>query len=88
MVDWLWCNEVWQMEWSQAQTGGTVPSPRAGHAGATIGNSLYIIGGGDNKSGICNASPSFVPSICPSSCSLFHKDWLGLDWIPLNISYV
>jgi hypothetical protein len=52
MVDWLWCNEVWQMEWSQAQTGGTVPSPRAGHAGATIGNSLYIIGGGDNKSGI------------------------------------
>jgi hypothetical protein len=88
MVDWLWCNEVWQMEWSQAQTGGTVPSPCAGHAGATIGNSLYIIGGGDNKSGICNASPSFVSSICPSSCSLFHKDWFGLDWISLNISYV
>ncbi len=88
MVDWLWCNEVWQMEWSQAQTGGTVPSPRAGHASATIGNSLYIIGGGDNKSGICNASPSFVSSICPSSCSLFHKDWFGLDWISLNISYV
>ncbi|KAH8954177.1 hypothetical protein BDL97_08G065900 [Sphagnum fallax] len=48
----LYVLDLDSMEWSQAQTGGTVPSPRAGHAGATIGNSLYIIGGGDNKSGI------------------------------------
>jgi hypothetical protein len=48
----MWCDELWQMEWSQARTQGTVPSPHAGHAGATIGNSFYVIGGGDNKSGI------------------------------------
>ncbi|CAK9235456.1 unnamed protein product [Sphagnum jensenii] len=48
----LYVLDLDSMEWSQAQTGGTVPSPCAGHAGATIGNSLYIIGGGDNKSGI------------------------------------
>ncbi len=51
------------MEWSQAQTQGTVPSPHAGHAGATIGNSFYIIGGGDNKSGIYNSSLLFLFSI-------------------------
>ncbi|KAH9570250.1 hypothetical protein CY35_02G030800 [Sphagnum magellanicum] len=48
----LYVLDLESMEWSQAQTQGTVPSPRAGHAGATICNSFYIIGGGDNKSGI------------------------------------
>jgi hypothetical protein len=60
----MWCDELWQMEWSQAQTQGTVPSPHAGHAGATIGNNFYIIGGGDNKSGIYNSSLLFLFSIC------------------------
>ncbi|KAH8947127.1 hypothetical protein BDL97_11G023800 [Sphagnum fallax] len=38
------------MVWSQPQMQGTVPSPCARHAGATIGKRFYIIGGGDNKS--------------------------------------
>ena len=29
---------------------GTFPTPRAGHAGVTIGENWYIVGGGDNKS--------------------------------------
>lgn len=39
------------MEWSQPEILGEVVSARAGHAGATIGESWYIVGGGDNKSG-------------------------------------
>lgn len=39
------------MEWSQPQLQGDLVSPRAGHAGVTIGDNWYIVGGGDNKSG-------------------------------------
>ncbi|XP_020101737.1 acyl-CoA-binding domain-containing protein 4 [Ananas comosus] len=39
------------MEWSRPKQQGLVPGPRAGHAGATIGESWYIVGGGDNKTG-------------------------------------
>ncbi|WOH14348.1 hypothetical protein DCAR_0933867 [Daucus carota subsp. sativus] len=39
------------MEWSRPTQQGPVPSPRAGHAGATVGESWFIAGGGDNKSG-------------------------------------
>lgn len=41
-----------QMEWSRPTQQGPVPSPRAGHAGATVGESWFIAGGGDNKSGM------------------------------------
>lgn len=39
------------MEWSRPTQQGEIPSPRAGHAGATIGESWFITGGGDNKTG-------------------------------------
>ncbi|KAK7343942.1 hypothetical protein VNO77_13080 [Canavalia gladiata] len=39
------------MEWSQPQTQGDLVSPRAGHAGITIDESWFTVGGGDNKSG-------------------------------------
>lgn len=39
------------MEWSRPKQQSLVPGPRAGHAGATIGESWYIVGGGDNKTG-------------------------------------
>jgi hypothetical protein len=39
------------MEWSQPQLQGHLLTPRAGHAGVTIGENWYIVGGGDNKSG-------------------------------------
>ncbi|KAG5152455.1 hypothetical protein JHK84_028927 [Glycine max] len=39
------------MEWSQPQTQGDLVSPRAGHAGITIDESWFIVGGGDNRSG-------------------------------------
>ncbi|KAI4352662.1 hypothetical protein L6164_006890 [Bauhinia variegata] len=39
------------MEWSQPQIQGDVVSPRAGHAGITIDESWFIVGGGDNRSG-------------------------------------
>ncbi|KAJ0567835.1 putative acyl-CoA-binding protein, ACBP [Helianthus annuus] len=40
------------MEWSKPSQQGEIPSPRAGHAGVTIGESWFIVGGGDNKSGV------------------------------------
>lgn len=41
-----------QMEWSQPQVQGDLVAPRAGHAGITIGENWYIVGGGDNKNGM------------------------------------
>ncbi|KQK12274.1 acyl-CoA-binding domain-containing protein 6 [Brachypodium distachyon] len=40
------------MEWSRPKQQGLLPSPRAGHAGATVGENWYIVGGGNNKSGV------------------------------------
>ena len=39
------------MEWSRPAQQGEVPTPRSGHAGVTIGENWFIVGGGDNKSG-------------------------------------
>ncbi|EPS64186.1 hypothetical protein M569_10595, partial [Genlisea aurea] len=39
------------MEWSKPTQQGEIPRSRAGHAGATIGDNWFIVGGGDNKSG-------------------------------------
>ncbi|KAG6434149.1 hypothetical protein SASPL_105771 [Salvia splendens] len=39
------------MEWLRPTQQGEIPSPRAGHAGVTLGESWFIVGGGDNKSG-------------------------------------
>ncbi|GJM97171.1 hypothetical protein PR202_ga14076 [Eleusine coracana subsp. coracana] len=41
-----------EMEWSRPKQQGLTPSPRAGHAGATVGENWYIVGGGNNKSGV------------------------------------
>ncbi|KAF2561669.1 hypothetical protein F2Q70_00018611, partial [Brassica cretica] len=40
------------MEWSRHAQQGEAPTPRAGHAGVTIGENWFIVGGGDNKSGM------------------------------------
>ncbi|XP_010674725.2 acyl-CoA-binding domain-containing protein 4 isoform X1 [Beta vulgaris subsp. vulgaris] len=39
------------MEWSRPIQQGDIPTPRAGHAGVTVGENWFIVGGGDNKSG-------------------------------------
>ncbi|CAH8390425.1 unnamed protein product [Eruca vesicaria subsp. sativa] len=41
------------MEWSKHTQQGEAPTPRAGHAGVTIGENWFIVGGGDNTSGAC-----------------------------------
>ncbi|TYI03363.1 hypothetical protein ES332_A11G333400v1 [Gossypium tomentosum] len=58
------------MEWSKPAQLGELPTPRAGHAGVTIGENWFIAGGGDNKSGasktiVLNMS-SFVWSVVTS----------------------
>lgn len=40
------------MEWSRPTQQGEIPTPRAGHAGVTVGENWFIVGGGDNKSGM------------------------------------
>ncbi|KAI3975257.1 hypothetical protein MKX01_033497 [Papaver californicum] len=39
------------MEWSRPKQQGSIPAPRAGLAGITVGENWFIVGGGDNKSG-------------------------------------
>ncbi|KAI5389456.1 acyl-CoA-binding domain-containing protein 6 [Lathyrus oleraceus] len=39
------------MEWSHPTQQGEIPTPRAGHAGVTVGENWFVVGGGDNKSG-------------------------------------
>eukprot|EP00887_Chlorella_sp_A99_P000351 scaffold13.g351.t1 len=39
------------MEWSTPELEGPVPPPRAGHAGAVLGHTWFIVGGGNNASG-------------------------------------
>ncbi|CAN8257176.1 unnamed protein product [Cochlearia groenlandica] len=39
------------MEWSQPQVQGDIVNPRAGHAGLTVDENWYIVGGGDNSTG-------------------------------------
>lgn len=41
-----------QLEWSQPQIQGDLVSPRAGHAGVSIDEKWFMVGGGDNKSGM------------------------------------
>uniref|UniRef100_A0A2P2M8A0 Uncharacterized protein MANES_09G169100 n=1 Tax=Rhizophora mucronata TaxID=61149 RepID=A0A2P2M8A0_RHIMU len=40
------------MEWTRPTQQGKIPTARAGHAGATVGENWFIVGGGDNKSGV------------------------------------
>ncbi|XP_022999026.1 acyl-CoA-binding domain-containing protein 4-like isoform X2 [Cucurbita maxima] len=40
------------MEWSRPTQQGDIPTPRAGHAGVTVGENWFIVGGGDNKNGV------------------------------------
>lgn len=40
-----------QLEWSQPHIEGDLVTPRAGHAGITINEDWYLVGGGDNRSG-------------------------------------
>ncbi|MBA0875793.1 hypothetical protein Goshw_006575 [Gossypium schwendimanii] len=58
------------MEWSKPAQLGELPTPRAGHAGVTIGENWFIAGGGDNKSGVSKTivlnMSSFVWSVVTS----------------------
>ncbi|KAJ8772024.1 hypothetical protein K2173_027201 [Erythroxylum novogranatense] len=40
------------MEWTKPTQQGDIPTARAGHAGVTVGENWFIVGGGDNKSGV------------------------------------
>lgn len=40
------------MEWSRPIQQGELPTARSGHASVTVGENWFIVGGGDNKSGM------------------------------------
>eukprot|EP00262_Sarcandra_glabra_P017652 TRINITY_DN6117_c0_g1_i1.p1 TRINITY_DN6117_c0_g1~~TRINITY_DN6117_c0_g1_i1.p1 ORF type:complete len:681 (-),score=125.72 TRINITY_DN6117_c0_g1_i1:201-2243(-) len=44
--------DLQSMEWSRPTQQGEIPTPRAGHAGVTVGENWFIAGGGNNKSGV------------------------------------
>jgi hypothetical protein len=39
--------------WSRPTVFGTLPSPRAGHSAALVGDTWYVLGGGNNVKGEC-----------------------------------
>ncbi|CAI9091209.1 OLC1v1026171C1 [Oldenlandia corymbosa var. corymbosa] len=47
----LYVLDLETLEWSQPQIQGDLVQPRAGHAGVTMDENWYIVGGGDNKNG-------------------------------------
>eukprot|EP00897_Mesotaenium_endlicherianum_P000842 jgi/Mesen1/10759/ME000909S10083 len=50
-------------EWSQPETKGELPAPRAGHAGVLVGTSWFLIGGGDTKGGVTDTVTLDVVSL-------------------------
>ncbi|KAK4751131.1 hypothetical protein SAY87_004613 [Trapa incisa] len=44
--------DIQTMEWSKPTQQGDIPSSRAGHAGVTVGENWFIVGGGDNNNGV------------------------------------
>eukprot|EP00271_Cylindrocystis_brebissonii_P007239 TRINITY_DN20548_c0_g1_i1.p1 TRINITY_DN20548_c0_g1~~TRINITY_DN20548_c0_g1_i1.p1 ORF type:complete len:803 (+),score=152.58 TRINITY_DN20548_c0_g1_i1:45-2411(+) len=44
------------LEWSRVVAGGSIPSPRAGHAGVLMGTQWFIAGGGDTRGGSLDTS--------------------------------
>lgn len=79
------------MEWSRPIQQGEIPSPRAGHASVTIGENWFIVGGGDNKSGMC-LIPFFLVVennvlLAQSSCFLHIYTCAGVsETVVLNMS--
>ncbi|KAF9681574.1 hypothetical protein SADUNF_Sadunf05G0015800 [Salix dunnii] len=52
------------MEWTRPTQQGDIPTPRAGHAGVTIGESWFIVGGGDNKTGVSETVVLNMSTLC------------------------
>lgn len=49
-------NDLWVLDlstgaWTKPEVVGGSPTPRAGHGGALVGDSWYILGGGNNVKG-------------------------------------
>jgi hypothetical protein len=42
-----------ERKWSRPTLFGTLPSPRAGHSAALVGDTWYVLGGGNNVKGEC-----------------------------------
>ncbi|CAI0442536.1 unnamed protein product [Linum tenue] len=55
------------MEWSQPEIQGDLVTPRAGHAGVSIGEHWYIVGGGDNKNGSVETLALNMPKLAWST---------------------
>nr|XP_043631947.1 acyl-CoA-binding domain-containing protein 4-like [Erigeron canadensis] len=51
------------LEWSQPQIPDDLVSPRAGHAGVTIDEKWFIVGGGDNKNGASETLVMDMPKL-------------------------
>jgi len=47
----LWVLDLTHGSWSKPEVVGPSPTPRAGHGGVLVGDSWYILGGGNNVKG-------------------------------------
>ncbi|XP_055017525.1 kelch domain-containing protein 1 isoform X3 [Boleophthalmus pectinirostris] len=88
-VFWGWNNEVHvfdpkNLSWSQPQTFGRAPAPRAAHASATIGSRGYICGGRvmetrTNDIHCLDLQTYTWTELVPSSCAPVGRSWHSLS---------
>ncbi|KAK2079446.1 hypothetical protein QBZ16_003138 [Prototheca wickerhamii] len=75
----LYVLDTLTLRWSRPATEGPAPPPRAGHAGAILGASWYVIGGGNNAAG-CNDMYSLDVSALGARSDPDAEDAVALTW--------
>ncbi|KAI7730064.1 hypothetical protein M8C21_020015 [Ambrosia artemisiifolia] len=77
------------LEWSQPQIQGDLVSPRAGHAGVSIDEKWFIVGGGDSRSGAVETLVLDMSTLVLSVLmSVERKDTLASEGLTLSSALV
>ncbi|KAG7671615.1 putative Acyl-CoA-binding domain-containing protein 5 [Nannochloris sp. 'desiccata'] len=69
------------MEWSCPSAEGPVPPPRAGHAAAVLGTTLYIVGGGNNTRGCADMYALDLSNLGQGVGTTTGEDGPVLQWV-------
>ncbi|XP_071734604.1 acyl-CoA-binding domain-containing protein 6-like [Rutidosis leptorrhynchoides] len=77
------------LEWSQPQIQSDLVSPRAGHAGVSIDEKWFIVGGGDNKSGASKTMVMDMDRLVISTLTnVNERDPLASEGLSLSLALI